>query len=177
MGSLNLKIFFFLCFGLSLTYPIKWWVLLSFILKTTPLRGGRWNGGRKVKDSRTPFLVTLKCSPIPPRAKGWAFTPDKANSNSTGTKTQICSQKSESFPQNTRLRIVRSAAFLEDLVPQRGAQAAPRRNNKAQSFCLNYLHFNTKFRDAQGVKLLNCETESAKHTETTETRNKSVLML
>lgn len=67
---------------------------ILFVSPCVLLRGGKWNGGRMRKDSCTSFLVTWKGNP-----KGWVFTPDKANSNSTGTKTQICSYKPNLFPK------------------------------------------------------------------------------
>lgn len=74
--------------------------------------------------------------------------------------------QTKSFPQNTRRRTMWSPKFLEDVVPQRGSQAAPRRDNKNSR--LNYLHVSPKFRGVQGVKLWNHEIDSAKHTETTK---------
>lgn len=59
--------------------------------------------------------------------------------------------QTKSFLQNTRRRTMWSAKFLEDVVPQRGSQGAPRRDNKNSR--LNYLHVSPKFRGVQGVKL------------------------
>ena len=127
MSSLNLKIFFFLCVSLNLTYHIKWWSLLYFtfiVLYFIERRETEWrqNGERflypfpahfKMQSPKDEYLLLTRqiLTPLEQKHKYAAANPI--------------------FSQNTRLRTMWSAEFLEDIVPQRGSQAAPRRDHQA----------------------------------------------